>query len=144
MKQFYENLTVALGRALTLNRDDFKRQDGQGATEYGIVIAFVVLSIALTIGLMGTAIVAFLGRVAGKLDGLIHVNTQMLDRLKRADCLTELLSVFCIFDGEVHDCPCGAERVGGSGDQHVVNHRCYVFRRRRGQSLPGCCMNAVR
>ena len=34
------------------------------------MIAFVVLSIALTIGLMGTAIVAFLGRVAGKLDGL--------------------------------------------------------------------------
>jgi len=70
MKQLYENVTVGLGRALTLSRDDFRREDGQGATEYGIVIAFVVLSIALTIGLMGTAIVGFLGRVAGKLDGL--------------------------------------------------------------------------
>ena len=34
-------------------------------------LAFVVVSIALTIGLMGTAITAFLGRVAGKLDGLV-------------------------------------------------------------------------
>ena len=51
---------------------------------------------------------------AGQLDGLVHVDAQMLDRLKRADHLTELLSDFCVFDGEVHDCPRGAERVGGS------------------------------
>ena len=63
---------------------------------------------------------------AGQLDGLEHVNAQVLDRLERADDLTELLSDFGVFDGEVHDCPRGAERVGGSGDQHVVNHRRYV------------------
>jgi Flp pilus assembly pilin Flp len=71
MHKLYEQVTLTLGRVLTLSRDDFKREDGQGATEYGIVIAFVVVSIALTIGLMGTAITAFLGRVAGKLDGLV-------------------------------------------------------------------------
>jgi Flp pilus assembly pilin Flp len=71
MHKLYEQVTLTLGRVLTLSRDDFKREDGQGATEYGIVIAFVVISIALTIGLMGTAITGFLGRVAGKLDLLV-------------------------------------------------------------------------
>lgn len=71
MRKVYEHVSLALGRVLTLSRDDLKREDGQGATEYGLVIAFVVLSIALTIGLMGAAITDFLGRVAGKLDGLV-------------------------------------------------------------------------
>jgi Flp pilus assembly pilin Flp len=71
MRKLIEQVNVALGRVMTLNLDDLKRQEGQGATEYGLVIAFVVLSIALTIGLMGTAITGFLGRVAGKLDGLV-------------------------------------------------------------------------
>ncbi len=64
---------------------------------------------------------------AGQLDGLVHVDAQMLDRLERADDLTELLSDLCVFDGEVHDCPRGAERVGGSRDQHVIDHRRYVI-----------------
>jgi Flp pilus assembly pilin Flp len=71
MQSMYVWATVAVGRMLTVSRDDIKRQEGQGATEYGIVIAFVVVSIALTIGLLGTAITGFLGRVAGQLDGLL-------------------------------------------------------------------------
>jgi Flp pilus assembly pilin Flp len=71
MHNLYEQFTLALGRVLTLSREDLKREEGQGATEYGLVIAFVVLSIAVTIGLMGTAIVGFLGRVAGKLNLLV-------------------------------------------------------------------------
>jgi Flp pilus assembly pilin Flp len=71
MHKLYEEFSVALGRAMTLSWSDLKRQEGQGATEYGLLIAFVVLSIALTVGLLGTAISAFLGRVAAKLDGLV-------------------------------------------------------------------------
>jgi Flp pilus assembly pilin Flp len=71
MQNLYEQFTLALGRVLTLNREDLKREEGQGATEYGLVIAFVVLSIALTVGLMGAAITNFLGRVAGKLNLLV-------------------------------------------------------------------------
>ena len=71
MHNLYERATLALGRVLTLSREDLTREDGQGATEYGLVIAFVVLSIALTVGLMGAAITNFLGRVAGKLDLLV-------------------------------------------------------------------------
>ena len=71
MEKLHWFVQTTLGRALTLRWDDLKREDGQGATEYALVIAFVVLSIALTIGLMGTAITGFLGRVAGKLDLLV-------------------------------------------------------------------------
>ena len=71
MNSMYVWATVAVGRMLTLSREDLKRQEGQGATEYGIVIAFVVVSIALTIGLMGSAITNFLSRVADQLDLLI-------------------------------------------------------------------------
>jgi Flp pilus assembly pilin Flp len=71
MQKLYEQASLVLGRVLTLSFEDLKRQEGQGATEYGLVIAFVVLSIAVTIGLMGTAITAFLGRVAGKLNALV-------------------------------------------------------------------------
>jgi Flp pilus assembly pilin Flp len=71
MHKLYERATLALGRVLTVSREDLRREDGQGATEYGLVIAFVVVSIALTIGLLGTAITGFLGRVAAKLDAIV-------------------------------------------------------------------------
>jgi Flp pilus assembly pilin Flp len=71
MHKLYERATLALGRVLTISREDLRREEGQGATEYGLVIAFVVVSIALTIGLLGTAITNFLGRVAGKLNAIV-------------------------------------------------------------------------
>lgn len=71
MHNLHNWVMVAVGRMLTVSREDLKREDGQGATEYGIVIAFVVVSIALTIGLMGSAITNFLSRVADQLDLLI-------------------------------------------------------------------------
>ena len=71
MHKLYERATLALGRVLTISREDLRREDGQGATEYGLLIAFVVVSIALTIGLLGTAITGFLGRVAAKLDAIV-------------------------------------------------------------------------
>jgi len=71
MKKLIDRANIALGRVMTFSVEDLKREDGQGATEYGIVIAFVVVSIALTIGLMGAAITGFLGRVGHKLDLLI-------------------------------------------------------------------------
>jgi Flp pilus assembly pilin Flp len=71
MEKIHEIVQTTLGRALTLRWEDLKREDGQGATEYGLLIAFVVLSIAITVGLLGTAITGFLGRVGGKLDALV-------------------------------------------------------------------------
>ena len=71
MQKMIEQGNMALGRVMTLSREDLKRQEGQGATEYGLVIAFVVLTIALTIGLLGTSITNFLDRVGNKLDALV-------------------------------------------------------------------------
>jgi len=70
MHKLFEQVNVILGRVMTLSLDDLKREGGQGATEYGLVIGFVVLVIALTVGGLGTAIGSFLGRVSTKLNGI--------------------------------------------------------------------------
>jgi len=67
----YERFSIMLGRVLTLSLADLKRQEGQGTTEYAMVIGFVVVTLTLTLGLLGGSITAFLGRVAGKLDALV-------------------------------------------------------------------------
>ena len=67
----YERMSLMLGRLLTLSLDDLKREDGQGATEYAMVVAFVIVGLTVTLGLLGTSIQTFLGEVAGKIDALI-------------------------------------------------------------------------
>ena len=67
----YERMSLMLGRLLTLSREDLKREDGQGATEYAMVVAFVIVGLTVTLGLLGTSIQTFLGEVAGKIDALI-------------------------------------------------------------------------
>jgi Flp pilus assembly pilin Flp len=71
MHKLYERASVTLGRVLTVSWDDLKREGGQGATEYGLVIAFVVLTIAVTVGALGTSITNFLGRVGKGLDKIM-------------------------------------------------------------------------
>ena len=71
MHKLYERATLTLGRVLTISREDLRREDGQGATEYGLVLAFVVVTLGIAIGGLGTSITGFLGKVAGKIDGLI-------------------------------------------------------------------------
>jgi Flp pilus assembly pilin Flp len=70
MHKLYERASLALGRVLTVSREDLRREDGQGATEYGLLIAFVVVAIAATVGALGTQITAFLGRVGDLLKAL--------------------------------------------------------------------------
>ena len=48
-----------------------KREDGQGATEYAMVLGFVVVGLTITLGVLGIAIDDFLGRVADKIDLLV-------------------------------------------------------------------------
>jgi Flp pilus assembly pilin Flp len=67
----FERISLTLGRLMTLSAEDFKREDGQGTTEYAMVIGFVVVTLTITLGLLGGAIEAFLGRVAAELDGLV-------------------------------------------------------------------------
>ena len=44
-----------------------KREEGQGATEYALVVAFVVVAYGHA-GPLGTGIPTFLGEVAGKIE----------------------------------------------------------------------------
>ena len=67
----FERIQLALGRAMTLSAEDLKREDGQGATEYAMVIGFVIVGLTITLGLLGTSIENFLDRVAKKVDGLV-------------------------------------------------------------------------
>ena len=68
----YERMSLMLGRLITISRDDLKREDGQGATEYAMVVAFVIVGLTVTLGLLGTSIQTFLERRRPtKIDALI-------------------------------------------------------------------------
>ena len=67
----FERISLTLGRLMTVSLADLKREDGQGATEYAMVVGFVIVGLTLTLGLLGTSIENFLGRVAGAIDGLV-------------------------------------------------------------------------
>jgi Flp pilus assembly pilin Flp len=58
-----ERISLMLGRVFT----GLKREEGQGATEYAMVIGFLIVTLTLGIGLLGAGINDFLGEVAGAL-----------------------------------------------------------------------------
>ena len=67
----YDHMSVMLGRLLTRQLTDLKRQEGQGATEYALVIGFVVVTLGIGLATLGGGITDFLGRVKAKLDLLV-------------------------------------------------------------------------
>jgi len=67
----FERISLKLGQLLTVTREDFKREEGQGATEYAMVLGFLVVGIALTLGVLGAGINNFLGDVDTKLTNRI-------------------------------------------------------------------------
>jgi Flp pilus assembly pilin Flp len=62
-----ERISLKMGQVFLA----FKREDGQGATEYAMVIGFLVVLLGVGLGVLGVGITGFLGRVAGKLDALL-------------------------------------------------------------------------
>lgn len=66
----YERMTLMLGRLMTVRAEDLKREDGQGATEYAMVIGFVIVGLSLTLLALGTGITNFLTAVGNKLTAL--------------------------------------------------------------------------
>ena len=58
-----ERISLMLGRLVT----ELKREEGQGATEYAMVIGFLIVTLTLGIGLLGVGINDFLGDVADAL-----------------------------------------------------------------------------
>ena len=58
-----ERISLMLGRLV----NELKREEGQGATEYAMVIGFLIVTLTLGIGLLGVGINDFLGDVADAL-----------------------------------------------------------------------------
>lgn len=48
-----------------------KREDGQGATEYAMVIGFLIILLVAGLGVLGVSIGNFLQRVATRVDGMV-------------------------------------------------------------------------
>jgi Flp pilus assembly pilin Flp len=67
----FERMSLTLGRLMTVSLADLKREDGQGATEYAMVVGFVIVGLTITLGVLGTSIENFLDRVADKIDLLV-------------------------------------------------------------------------
>ena len=63
----YDRISLKLYKAFL----GLKDEEGQGATEYAMVIGFLVVLLGVGLGVLGTGITDFLGRVAGKLDLLL-------------------------------------------------------------------------
>jgi len=63
----FERFSLKLGELLT----GLKREEGQGATEYAMVIGFLVVGLTLGLGLLGASIGDFLDGIGQALEGLI-------------------------------------------------------------------------
>ena len=50
---------------------ELKREEGQGATEYAMLIGFLVVGLTIGLGVLGVGIDNFLDRVAAELDTLV-------------------------------------------------------------------------
>lgn len=62
-----ERISLKLGQVFLA----LKREDGQGATEYAMVIGFLIILLVAGLGILGVSIGEFLERVAGKVDGMV-------------------------------------------------------------------------
>ena len=66
-----ERLSLKFNEALLrLARLDFKREEGQGVTEYGIVLAFVAVALAAVLITLKGQITAFITKVGKDLANL--------------------------------------------------------------------------
>ena len=63
----FERISLKLNQLVLALR----REEGQGATEYAMVLGFLIVGIALTLGVLGAGINNFLGDVAKQLTDLI-------------------------------------------------------------------------
>ena len=66
-----ERISLAFHEALSrVLRLDFKREEGQGVTEYGIVLAFVAVALAAVLIVLKSQITAFINKVGTDLSNL--------------------------------------------------------------------------
>ena len=66
----YERISLFAARVLGLRLSDLKRDEGQGVTEYGLALAFVIIVLAAVLLLLGGSISTFISKVGADLTGL--------------------------------------------------------------------------
>jgi Flp pilus assembly pilin Flp len=67
MQKLYEQFALGLTRAMTVSLDDLKRENGQGAVEYALVVLGVAAIIAAAVAGFTTQITNFMGLAGAKL-----------------------------------------------------------------------------
>ena len=67
----FQRFQVFLGRALTLEAEDLKREEGQTVTEYAVVLGVLLVGLASIVLVLKTGISDFLTKVSNALSGLI-------------------------------------------------------------------------
>jgi len=67
MQNLYERLALGLGRMLTISREDLRREDGQGAVEYALVVLGIAAVISLAVAGFATEITSFMSKAGTKL-----------------------------------------------------------------------------
>jgi Flp pilus assembly pilin Flp len=70
VQQMSERISLFVFRVMTTRISDLKRQEGQGVTEYGIVLAFVAVALAAVLVVLKGHISDFIDKVGSDLDGL--------------------------------------------------------------------------
>jgi Flp pilus assembly pilin Flp len=58
-----QRFQLFVGRLMTVSLADLKREEGQGVTEYGIVLAFVAVALAAVLVTLGDGIKAFIDKI---------------------------------------------------------------------------------
>jgi Flp pilus assembly pilin Flp len=66
----YQRVSLFAGRLLGLRLSDLKKEEGQGVTEYGLALAFVIIVLAAVLLLLGGSISSFISKVGADLNGL--------------------------------------------------------------------------
>lgn len=59
----YERLSLFVGKLMMLDASDLKREDGQGVTEYGLVLAFVAIALVAILTVLRGGISTFIDKV---------------------------------------------------------------------------------
>jgi Flp pilus assembly pilin Flp len=71
MQKLFEQLALGLTRGLTLSREDLKREDGQGAVEYALVVLGIAAVISLAVAGFATQITNFMSAAGAALIALV-------------------------------------------------------------------------
>lgn len=71
MQKLYEQLALGLTRVLTISREDLKREDGQGAVEYALVVLGIAAIMALAVAGFANQITNFMTAAGTKLGTFI-------------------------------------------------------------------------